>query len=188
MATTSDYDNIMSGMLPSVKNQQQGVYDYLAQLGRRQGVTGAMDKAARGVAPYAQQVGEAVGRTAPQLAQIKEQERQFNEKQAAWLKEFEQAQSNWEKEFGLKEEVTDWNKLMQQYEMFGFTPEMMEALGYDLGPAAGFNRPNPALQRLWGGMGIPSYGSGGAAPGFSTPANPFNRVTGPNQGPGLLKL
>jgi len=129
-STTSTYDNIISGMLPSVKDQQKGMYDYLAQLARRQGTAGAMQQAAKGVAPYAEQVGKAVGQTAPLIAQLKEKERQFNEGQANWQKEFEEKKREFNLQQSMAKEGQDWNQMMTMLQYTGWTPEIMNLLGY----------------------------------------------------------
>lgn len=204
MAVTNTYDNIISGMLPSLRKQQKGMHDYLAQLARRQGTAGAMRMAARGVAPYAEEAGAAIGKTAPQIAQLQERERQFNIQQEAW-----------EKQFAANQQQQNMVNLMNLYAQTGtMTPEMMEQFGYgdmtraqqrqimdqlqmlgmDGGTAGGgrlgrmaasFNRPNPALQRL--GLQGPSSG-GASARSLSTPSAPFRRVSGPGEGPGLMAL
>ena len=202
MAVTSDYDNIISGMLPSLRTQQKGMHDYLAAQARRTGTAGAMRLAAQGVAPYAEKAGEAIGRTAPQIAQLKARERQFNIQRQQWEKQFEQNRQQ--------------QNLVNLMNLFGqtgvMTPEMMDAFGYgdmtrtqqrdildqlqmlgfpgyentrQMRLFGGANRPNPALQRL----GLQGSGGGGASFGtLSSPSNPFRRVTDVGQGPGLMAL
>lgn len=171
---SQSYDNIISGMLPSLKSQQSGMYDYLAQLARRQGTAGAMQQAAAGVAPYAQQVGQAVGQTAPLIAQLKEKERQFQIGQENWNKQFEEQRRQYEQNYALSKEQTDWNQMMAMFQQTGWTPQMMQALGYG-GLGGGDMR---ALNRQLSQLGFQQPGTMGAGAQYPGTLGSYNNWGG----------
>lgn len=215
MATSPYYkqymDQLQQGMMPNLRKQRSGMYDYLLQLAQRQGVGSAMQNVARGMAPYAEEAGQAAAQAGVKATEMGQRQEQFETQQAAWERNRQQQQANWEQQFALQQQQADMSRLMSLYNQTGvMTPEMMEQFGYgdmtrsqqreisrqmemlgfpgmNTGISAGFNRRNPALERL--GLQNP-YGnptSGGASiRSLSTPSNPFRRVTGPNQGPGLM--
>jgi len=196
-------DTILQGMMPSISKQRKGMFDFLLQMAQRQGTGGALQQIQRGLQPFAEEAGEAAARAGVQASRQAQQQEQFDAQQAAQQAAQQQAQSNFEKQFAAQQEQQRLANLLATQQAGGgqFSPELLAAMGYGpelfggggSGINAGFNRPNPALERL-GLQGNQSFGNslfqggggGGAASGFSTPSNPFRRVTGAGQGPGLM--
>jgi hypothetical protein len=198
-------DSIVGTMMPNLNRQKKGMYDFLLQNALRTGQSATA--VAEGLRPYA----EASGQAAAEAGVAAEE---FDTQQANWLRNFEQQQENWQRTFDQREQQQQFANAISQLGIGGaMTPEMMDAFGYsdmsrsqqreiqrqmemlgigggtDRGINSGFNRPNPALDRLYGGGGGSNFGSGGASSrSISTPSDPFRRVTGPGQGPGLMSL
>jgi hypothetical protein len=209
-------DTIQQGMMPNLKKQRAGMYDYLLQLSQRQGVGSAMQNVAKGMAPYAEEAGQAAAQAGVRATEMSQKQEQFETQQSAWEKNREQQQSNWEKSFSERQNQQNMVNMMNIFQQTGtMTPEMMDAFGFGdmsrsqqrdiqsqlemlgMGGSGGGRglggvwQPgkNPAVDRLYGGGGGSNFGSGGASSrSISTPSDPFRRVTGPGQGPGLMKF
>ncbi len=193
-------DTILQGMMPSISKQRKGMFDFLLQMAQRQGTGGALQQIQRGLQPFAEEAGQAAARAGVQASRQAQQQEQFDAQQAAQAAAQKQAQENFEKQFAAQQEQQKLANLLATQQAGGgqFSPELLAAMGYGgdnmfggqqgTGINAGFNRPNPAIQRLMGGGGGGSLfqGGGASARSLSTPANPFRRVTGAGQGPGLM--
>jgi hypothetical protein len=215
MATRDYYQenlrDIIGGTMPSFRRSRQDQYDFLLQNALRTGQSAA--SAATAVRPFADAAGDAAAKAGVAARRLATQQEQFDVGQANFEKKFEQAQKNWQAAFDQRNKEQEFANMMNLYQQNKImTPEMLEAFGYagigggDIrstqrqlellgisgggGINAGFNRANPALQRL----GLQGYGSGGASysspstPSRSTPSQPFRRVTGYNEGPGLMSI
>lgn len=216
---TRTIDNVIQGMMPNIKRQKEATYDYIQQLSKRLGTAGAMQRAAESVAPFAREAADRAGSMAMDAAREDERRRQYEENLKQRQAEIEQAQKNWEKNFELNQKQQQFANMMSTAGMTGLTPEMLMNMGYDpkaLGlPEIGgrrseifskFGGRNPVVNKLIGGgqgsysLGTDTYntygynyptsgGYGGAARGYSTPSNPFRRVSAQaGQGPGLIRL
>jgi hypothetical protein len=208
-------DTIQQGMMPNLKKQRAGMYDYLLQLSQRQGVGSAMQNVAKGMAPYAEEAGQAAAQAGVKATQMGQRQEQFETQQAAWEKDRERQQSNWEQQFQQNTQQQNMVNMMNLFQQTGtMTPEMMQQFGFGdmtrsqqrdiqkqmemIGMGGGGGRgihsgwqpgKNPAVDRLYGGGGGGYPTSGGASSrSISTPSDPFRRVTGPNQGPGLMQF
>jgi hypothetical protein len=201
-------DSIVGSMMPNLNRQKKGMYDFLLQNALRTGQSAT--SVAEGLRPYAEASGQAAAEAGVAATGMARRAEEFDKQQALHRERMAQNQANWEKSFQQQQQAHFMNILSQGGTM---TPEMMEAFGYDdmtrqqqreierqmrdlgmggdRGINSGFNRPNPALDRLYGrsGSGGSNFGSGGASSrSISTPSDPFRRVTGPGQGPGLMSL
>lgn len=197
-------DTILQGMMPSISKQRKGMFDFLLQMAQRQGTSGALQQIQQGLQPFAEEAGQAAARAGVQASRQAQQQEQFDAQQAASLAAQQQAQSNFEKQFAAQQQQQQIANMFQAQQAGGggFSPELMAALGLDpkqfggsLGEQLFAPGKNPAVDALRGGnqsFGNSLFqqggGGGGAAAGFSTPGNPFRRVTGPGQGPGLQTL
>lgn len=194
--------DIVGGMMPEMQKQKKGMYDYLLSNALRTGQSAA--SVAQGMRPYAEAAGSAAadaGVTAKKMAL--DQER-FDIQQANWEKQFKQGQANWEAAMKESQDQQDLANMMNMFSQTGWTPGLLDKLGYGdlnrrtldmfnrnqnpfsqgMGTPIQGARYNPAVARLMGSGG----GGGGAAAGYSTPAQPFRRVSGPGEGPGLMAL
>jgi hypothetical protein len=186
-------DSIVGTMMPNLNRQKKGMYDFLLQNALRTGQSATA--VAEGLRPYAEASGQAAAEAGVAATGMARRAEEFDTQQANWLR-------------------NQFANAISQLGIGGaMTPEMMDAFGYsdmsrsqqreiqrqmemlgigggtDRGINSGFNRPNPALDRLYGGGGGSNFGSGGASSrSISTPSDPFRRVTGPGQGPGLMSL
>jgi hypothetical protein len=208
-------DTIQQGMMPNLKKQRAGMYDYLLQLSQRQGVGSAMQNVAKGMAPYAEEAGQAAAQAGVKATEMSQRQEQFETQQTAWEKSRTQQQENWEKSFTQQQNQQNMINMMNLFKQTGtMTPEMMEQFGFgdmtrqqqrDIkdqmemlgmgGGGAGRGlggrwQPgkNPAVDRLYGGGGSYPTSGGASSRSISTPSDPFRRVTGPGQGPGLMKF
>lgn len=115
-------DNVIKGMMPNIKTQQEGIYNYIQQLNRRLGVGGGSRLAAQAVAPYAEQASQKAGDLALAASREDEQKRQFEENLAQRKTEF----ANYQQQQKLA-------NMIEQFKTTGvWTPEMLEAFGYDI--------------------------------------------------------
>lgn len=124
-------DNIVAAMMPNLKKQQQGMYDYLLQLAQRQGVRSAMRRAGEAVAPYAKAAGDAAAKGGIEATRMGLQKSQFEKKLAQRQKEWEDKLSQWQKQFGASQDQQKFANLMATAGMTGLTPEMLQKMGYN---------------------------------------------------------
>jgi predicted phage tail protein len=131
MAQTRAIDNVIKGMMPNLKRQQEGMHGYLSQLSRRMGTAGAMQQASKAVAPFAERGAEKAGNLSLSAAQLDERTRQFNEKLEQQQSQFEQGQTNWQSAFDQRNRDQAIANAMSMYQQTGvMTQEMMELLGF----------------------------------------------------------
>ena len=207
MATATDYyqnylQDIVGGMMPNIRKQQRGMYDYLLGQGLRTGQPAA--QIAQGMRPYAEAAGDAAAQAGVSARKMAQQQEQFDIQQANWERQFTESQRRWQEEMAQHEAEQKTANLMAMAGATGWTPQLLEALGYsdldrrkfemwnqrenpfyvDQGYSVQGARYNPAVARLQGSVG----GYGGASTGYSTPSNPFRRVGGIGEGPGLMSL
>jgi hypothetical protein len=153
--------DIVGGMMPEMQKQKKGMYDYLLSNALRTGQSAA--SVAQGMRPYAEAAGSAAadaGVTAKKMAL--DQER-FDIQQANWEKQFEQGQANWEASMKESQEQQDLANMMSMFEHTGWTPELLDALGYSgLDKARLLNQQGPSGGSVMGsGGGIRIPGTGG---------------------------
>jgi hypothetical protein len=205
--------DIIGGTMPSFKRSRQDQYDFLLQNALRTGQSAA--SAASAVRPFADAAGDAAAKAGIHAKQMATQQEQFDIGQSNFEKKFAEMQKQWQATFDQRNRDQEFANMMNLYQRNGImTPEMLDAFGYgdisrgDMrnvqrqmellgiggggGINAGFNRPNPALQKL-GLQGGSSFSGGGGGGGasystLSSPSNPFRRVDGAGQGPGLMRL
>jgi len=213
--------NLMEAIMPNMRKQQEATYNYLVQLGQRQGIPQAMRSAMKAVAPYAAESGEAAAKAGAEAERLSQRESEYARQLEQREKELAAQREMWEKQFGASQEQQEFSNMMALSGMTGLTPEMLSRMGYnpgDLGlPMSGasnrmagimskFGGKNPVVNKLYGSGSGGGYnyggnmyntygyraptgsGGGGASYRYSTPANPFRRVTGPGQGPGLMAI
>ena len=123
-------DEIIGGMTPNIRRQQSQLYDYLLQLGQRQGIGSAMQQAARGVAPFAEETAEAAARSGVEATRLAEQREQFEEQLKQREAQFGQQMDLYNRQLAEQQKQNQLRNQMALFEQTGFTPELMESLGY----------------------------------------------------------
>lgn len=123
-------DQMMEYLVPSMQKQQEGIYDYLMQLGQRQGIPEAMRRAGEAVSPYASASGDAAAKAGAQATRMAQQQDQYEKELAQRQAEWEKQVEMWEKSFAEQQEQNDWNQMWSAFEQTGWTPELMQAMGY----------------------------------------------------------
>lgn len=194
--------DIVGGMMPEMQKQKKGMYDYLLSNALRTGQSAA--SVAQGMRPYAEAAGDAAAEAGVSARKMAQQQEQFDIGQANWEKKFNVMQDQFNQKMDFQRKQQDLVNMMNMFSQTGWTPGLLDKLGYgdlDRRTLDMFNRNqnpfsqgmgtpiqgaryNPAVARLMGSGG----GGGGAAAGYSTPAQPFRRVSGPGEGPGLMAL
>jgi len=207
-------DSIVGTMMPNLNRQKKGMYDFLLQNSLRTGQSAT--SVAEGLRPYAEASGQAAAEAGVAATGMARRATEFDEQQKLYRDKMQQQQDQWQQTFDQRNTQQNFINAMNQLSSGGvMTPEMMDQLGYgdmtrqqqrDIqtqmemlgmntgsgggsGINSGFNRPNPAIDRLnrSGGGGYPTSG-GASSRSISTPSDPFRRVTGAGQGPGLMRL
>jgi hypothetical protein len=131
MAERRAIDNVIRGMMPNMRKQQQGIHSYIQQLSKRMGTAGAMQQASKAVAPFAEQAAQKAGNLSLSATQLDERTRQFNEQLEQRQSEFEQGQTNWQSAFDQRNRDQEIANAMSTYQSTGvMTEEMMELLGF----------------------------------------------------------
>lgn len=187
-------DTILQGMQPNIARQRKGMFDFLLQMAQRQGTSGALQQIQQGLQPFAEEAGQAAARAGVKAAEFAKQQEQFDAQQAFAQQQAQQQQANFEQQFAAQQQQQNIANLLAAQQAGGqsFSPELIDALGFapntfgQGGINAGFNRPNPALQRLGQqGSNFSMFRGGGAAPRSSSlmnPRDPFPRVGVRGQG------
>jgi hypothetical protein len=121
--------DIVGGMMPSIRQQQKGMYDFTMANALRTGNTSQAVQ--EGMASYAHAAGEGAAKAGAQASQQAQRQEQFDKQQENWKKNFEQTQENWEKQMAMREEENRMRNMMNMFEHTGWTPELLEAMGYD---------------------------------------------------------
>jgi hypothetical protein len=131
MAERRAIDNVIRGMMPNMRRQQQGIHSYIQQLSKRMGTAGAMQQASKAVAPFAERAAEKAGNLSLSATQLDERTRQFNEQLEQRQSEFKQGQTNWQSAFDQRNRDQEIANAMSTYQSTGvMTEEMMELLGF----------------------------------------------------------
>jgi hypothetical protein len=175
MAETDYYQKYMSdivgGMMPNINVQKKGMYDFLLSNSLRTGQSAA--SVAEGMRPYAEAAGEAAAGAGVQASKMAQQQEQFNTQQANWQKSFDQGQENWEKQMAFQKEQQSMANMISMFEHTGWTPELMDAMGYDKDSGGG-----AAFERMLDDLGFtgPDMGGGGG----SKTDEPGRQVPGPS--------
>lgn len=178
-------DQIMETVGPNMKKQQEAMYDYLMQLGQRQGHAGAMRDAAKAVAPYAEESGAAAAKAGTEATRLAQQQEQYakqldlyNRQLAERQREWDEKMAAWEKEFTYQQTQDKTKNQLSMFSNTGWTPEMMEAMGYgdytrDAFGATGYkwgSQPTNAPQPGYTGAYGSSYYRDGVKYGYNHPA------------------
>jgi hypothetical protein len=209
-------ESIVGTMMPALNRQKKGMYDFLLQNQLRTGQSATA--VAEGLRPYAEASGQAAAEAGVQATGMAARKEEFDRQEKLSRERMTQQQEQWQQTFDQRTQQQGFINAMNQLSSGGaMTPEMMDQLGYGdmtrqqqrdiqtqmemLGMGTGGGgggrglggvwQPgkNPAVDRLYGGGGSNYPSSGGASSrSISTPSDPFRRVTGPGQGPGLMKL
>jgi hypothetical protein len=133
--------DIVGGLMPSLRNQQKGMYDFTMANSLRTGQTArAVDES---MSAYADAAGEAAAGAATTAAQMAQRQEQFDIGQENWEKSFTQGQENWEESMAFQREQQRTANMIKMFENTGWTQELMDAMGYspDSGTgSAAFNR------------------------------------------------
>jgi hypothetical protein len=145
MAETDYYQqyisDIVGGLMPSLKTQQKGMYDFTMANSLRTGQTArAVNES---MSAYADAAGEAAAGAASTAAQMAQRQEQFDVGQENWEKSFAQGQENWEESMRVQQEQQRTANMISMFESTGWTQELMDAMGYspDSGTgSAAFNR------------------------------------------------
>jgi hypothetical protein len=101
-----------------------------------------------------------------------QKQEQFDTQQANWQKSFDQGQQNWEESMAFQKEQQSMANMVAMFEHTGWTPELMDAMGYDKESGGGFG-----FQRMLDDLGF--TGPGGAEGGSKT-SQPGRQVAGPS--------
>jgi hypothetical protein len=174
MAETDYYQKyvgeIVGTMMPSLNQQKKGMYDFLLQNSLRTGQSATA--AAEGLRPYAEAAGEGAARAGIQATQMAQKQEQFDTQQANWQKSFDQGQQNWEKSFAFQKEQQSMSNMISMFQNTGWTPELMDAMGYDKDSGGG-----ASFQRMMDDLGFTNpEGVGGDA----KDRRPGRQVPGPS--------
>lgn len=149
-------DNIVQATQKTLQKQKSGISDYMRQQALRTGQS--TQDLAKALTPYAEAAGSAAagaGLEAERLGQRKEM--------------FETQQEAWEKQFAETQKQNQLNQMMAQFQATGvWTPEMIEAFGYDLSKSQ-----QRDVQKQLGILGIEP--GGGQAPWQGGPFGTQNR-------------
>jgi hypothetical protein len=161
---------IVGGMMPNINVQKKGMYDFMQAQSLRTGQpTAGIAEAMR---PYADAAGEGAARAGVQAANMAQRQEQFDTQQANWQKSFDQGQQNWEESMAFQKEQQSMANMVAMFEHTGWTPELMDAMGYDKESGGGFG-----FQRMLDDLGF--TGPGGAEGGSKT-SQPGRQVAGPS--------
>ena len=136
---------IVGGFMPELNKQKKGMYDYLLQNSLRTGQSATA--VAEGLRPYAEASGQAAAEAGVQASQMAKQQEQFDTQQANWQASFDQGQRNWEQEMAARDERQDTANMMAMFQSTGWTPELLEAMGYS-DSEAGSSQFNRLLEQL----------------------------------------
>jgi hypothetical protein len=144
MADTDYYQKyiseIVGGMMPSLKSQQKGMYDFTMANALRTGQSArAVDES---MGAYATAAGDAAAKAGTTAAQMSQRQEQFDIGQENWEKSFSQGQKNWEESMRVQQEQQNLSNMVSMFEATGWTQELLDAMGYDKDSAGGaaFNR------------------------------------------------
>lgn len=119
---------VVGGMMPNINRQKKGMYDYMLQQGLRTGVPAA--RIAEGMRPYAEAAGDAAAKSSGLATQMAQKQKQFDVQQENWRRQFEQGQKNWEAQMAARQEQQDLANMLAMFEYTGWTPELLDAMGY----------------------------------------------------------
>ena len=138
---------IVGGMMPSLRTQQKGMYDFTMANALRTGQTGQAVQ--EGMASYAAAAGEAAGAASTQATEMAQRQEQFDIGQENWEKSFAQGQENWEEQMRVQQEQQNLSNMISMFEATGWTQELLDAMGYDKDSAGG-----AAFQRMLDDLGF----------------------------------
>jgi hypothetical protein len=141
----SDYyqqyiSEIVGGMMPSLRNQQKGMYDFTMANALRTGQSArAVDES---MGAYATAAGDAAAKAGTTAAQMSQRQEQFDVGQENWEKSFTQGQENWEASMKVRTDQQNTQNMISMFNQTGWTQELLDAMGYDKDSAGGasFNR------------------------------------------------
>jgi hypothetical protein len=168
--------DIVGGLMPSLRTQQKGMYDFTMANALRTGQTArAVDES---MGAYAEAAGSAAAGAATTAAQMAQRQEQFDIGQENWEKSFAQGQENWEESMAFQREQQRTANMIKMFENTGWTQELMDAMGYSPDSGTG----SAAFQRMLDDLGFigPDSGAGGGArdnrPGRQVPglSNDYN--------------
>lgn len=132
MATTDYYQqylsDIVGGMMPNIQTQKKGMYDFLLSNALRTGQSA--QSVQEGMRPYAESAGQAAAEAGVDAAHMAQKQEQFDVQQENWQKQFDQAQANWQQQMQFQQEQQDMANMMSMFEYTGWTPELLDAMGY----------------------------------------------------------
>jgi hypothetical protein len=202
-------DSIVGTMMPNLNRQKKGMYDFLLQNALRTGQSAT--SVAEGLRPYAEASGQAAAEAGVAATGMARRATEFDKQETLSRDRMAQQNTQWQQSFDQRNTQQNMINMMSLFQQTGtMTPEMMEQFGFGdmtrsqqrdiqsqmemlgMGGQGGGGKfggwepgKNPAVDRMR------SYNpsSGGASNrSISTPSDPFRRVTGPNQGPGLMSV
>jgi hypothetical protein len=131
---------IVGGMMPNLRTQQKGMYDFTMANALRTGQSArAVDES---MGAYASAAGDAAAKAGTQASQMAQRQEQFDVGQENWEKSFSQGQKNWEEQMRVQTEQQNLSNMISMFEATGWTQELLDAMGYDKDSAGGaaFNR------------------------------------------------
>lgn len=132
MATQDYYqkymNEIVGGMMPNLNRQKKGMYDFMLSQGLRTGQPAA--QIAQGMRPYADAAGDAAAKAGVTATKMAADQKRFDVGQANWEKKFAQGQSNWQAAFDQRNDDQDLANMMAMFSHTGWTPELLDAMGY----------------------------------------------------------
>jgi len=116
MASNPYYEAMVEAMGPTMRKQKEDVYNYLLQLGQRQGIAGAMRQAAKATEPYAEAFGKAASRSAAEAERMKQRESEFARQLEHQRELLRKRLEMFEKELGEKKREYDIGSRRQMFQ------------------------------------------------------------------------
>jgi hypothetical protein len=122
-------ESIVGAMMPALRKQKKGMYDFLLQNQLRTGQSATA--VAEGLRPYAEASGQAAAEAGVQATGMAQRQTQFDEQQALHRERMEQQQTQWQQSFEQRGQQQNFANAMSQLQAgVPMTPEMMDQLGY----------------------------------------------------------
>lgn len=150
------FNQLMSGQKSGFEKEKFNIYEYLMNLGQRQGLGGAMLNASKATAPFAAEFAKNAAKAAADATSMAEQRERFEKEYAQRLAEFEEKKRQFDEQQKQENQQFTVNSQMGMFGNTGWTPQLMDALGYGGMANPGSNFTNPGATGGTGGTGSTS--------------------------------